>query len=215
MIGFIKTISSSFFSLIQSHKKWQPWPEETLLWVKRELALMGDSDPDYHRLYAQYVINQLKPITAIKTNKDYEKVVINLGKQIKNNIDNPPEKANYPQTSRNIRTLKELFEAKDKGIIHVRGVTAYNGCDTCKEVISGKIYPVDYLIKEYQKPDDSRSSPIVIPHPGCATDCYDEAEGHGYCRCFWIEITPKPPGVSEEFEDWMDKLIEEDRAKHL
>ncbi|MDT8405474.1 hypothetical protein [Sulfuriflexus sp.] len=204
----MKTMLKAWLAgLIKPYKKWEPWPEEMMFWVERELRLMDDSDSDYHRLYAQYVINQFKPVAVIRTNKDYENVVINLGKCIRNNIDNPPVKVEYPQIFRNIRTLKELLEAKNKGITHVRGTTAYNGCNTCKEVISGKTYPVDYLIMEYQKPDDSRSSPIVIPHPGCTTDCYDEAEGHGYCRCSWTEIPPCSLDVDQEFTDWLDKLI--------
>lgn len=186
--------------------------------VERELALMDSHDPRYSQLYAQYVTNQFRPITVIRTNKDYEKVVLNLGARIQSNIDNPPEQPEYPQVFRNIRTLKELFEAKDKGITQVRGSTAYNGCDACKEAISGKIYLVDDLIKEYQKPAGSRSLPTVIPHLGCTTDYYDESERHGYCRCSWTEIPPNisnpDPGIDPEFIDCLDKLIEEDRQKY-
>jgi len=268
---------------------------------------MDDSDPDYHRLYAQYVINQLKPITVIKTNKDYEKIVINLGGRIRNNIDNPPERKFteqvesaeqwepwsedrvasiqnemdrgifseddtlfyyecieddhllfseyiiqrclrttgkiktkndykkavselmtaiqariddlpespiYCQSYRAILTYYELLAVQGKGVTQIKGCTSYNGCETCKSEISNKVFLVDDLINSYQRPAISKLQPILIPHLGCTTNCYDESEGCGYCRCSWTEILSRPPDVDPEFADWLDKLIEEDRKKH-
>lgn len=188
--------------------------------VKRELELI-DSDNcslDEHVLSAQYIINKYPPIDVIKTVGNYEKVICKLRESIQANLDNPPERSEYPQIFRNVCTLNDLLESKKKGIIHVRGSTAYNGCNACKDAISGKTYLIDDLIKEYQKHTDSPPYPTKIPHPGCTTDCYDETEGYGNCRCSWSEI---PPDISNpdshidpEFIDWLNGVIEENSRKY-